>query len=164
MDEEAHTVRRLGVGPVGFSFVIFGVIGVYKTENGIVLGLPDYEKRDIRVSQADLDILAEADGLLSSESRWSKVRVADCLQSEKLDLYCALERASVEVMGKYVHRQPALQEVRFTIDDHYRGRWAKHRLVDFNDNKDTSFADVKSVLAQAMATVRAKLASYEAKG
>lgn len=146
------------------SFVIFGVIGVYKTENGIVLGLPDYEKRDIHVSQADLDILAKAGALLSSESRWSKDRVSDCMQSEKLDLYCALERASVEVMGKYIHRQPALQEVRFAIDDHYRERWAKHRLVDFNDNKDTSFADIKSVLAQATATVRGKLARYKAKG
>ena len=33
------------------SFIVFGAIGVYKTENGIVPGLPDYEKRDIRVSQ-----------------------------------------------------------------------------------------------------------------
>ncbi len=144
------------------SLVMFGVIGVYKTENGIVLGLPDYEKRDIHVSQVDLDVLARADALLSSESGWSKGRVSNCLQSEKLDLYCALERASVEVIGKYIHRQPALQEVRFAIDDHYRERWTKHRLVDFNSNKDTKFEDIKAVLEKAISIVREKLAVYNA--
>jgi hypothetical protein len=143
------------------SFLIFGVIGVYKTENGIVLGLPDFEKRDIHVSQVDLDILTKADTLLPNESRWRKGRASNCSQSEKLDLYCALERASVEVTGKYIHRQPALQEVRFSIDDHYRDRWEKHRLIDFNFNKDTSFEDVKSVLAQAIDTVTKKLALYK---
>lgn len=144
-------------------FVIFGVIGVYKTENGIVLGLPDYENRDIHVSQVDLDILVKADALLSSERRWSRSRVLHCEQTEKLDLYCALERASLEVMGKYMHRQPALQEVRFAIDDHYRERWTKHRLVDFNDNMDTKFEDIKTVLARAIDTVKGKLAIYRAK-
>lgn len=143
------------------SFVIFGVIGVYKTENGIVLGLPDYEKRDIHVSQVDLSILIKADALLSSKSTWSKGRISNCTQSIKLDLYCALERASVEALGKYVHRQPALQEVRFAIDDHFRERWKQHRLVDFNANKDTSFDDVKHVLAQAIATARGKLELYK---
>ena len=92
------------------SFLIFGVIGVYKTENGIVLGLPGYENREIHVSQVDLDVLTKADALLSSESRWRKERVSSCPQSEKLDLYCALEKASVEVMGKYIHRQPAYRK------------------------------------------------------
>ena len=143
------------------SFILFGVIGVYQTENGIVIGLPDYEKRDIRVSQTDLDILTKADGLLPDESAWRKEHVPDCLQSTKLDLYCALEKASVDVTGKYVHRQPALQEVRFTIDDRFRKRWTKHRLIDFNADKATTFEDVKAVLAQAIATVKGKLAGYK---
>ena len=142
-------------------YLIFGVIGVYETENGIVLGLPDYEKRDIHVSQVDLDILRKADALLSSDSRWSRNRVAHCSTSKKLDLYCALEIASVEVMGTYIHRQPALQEVRFTIDDNYRERWTKHRIIDFNANDKTSFKDVKAVLAQAIAAVKGKLALYK---
>ncbi|MEJ2407174.1 MAG: hypothetical protein P8171_23400 [Candidatus Thiodiazotropha sp.] len=145
---------------LGF-FLIFGLIGVYETENGIVLGLPDYEKREIHVSQVDLDILTKANALLSGESRWRKERVSSCSQSEKLDLYCALEKASVDVMGKYIHRQPALQEVRFSIDDHYRERWKKHRLVEFNSNNYTNFRDVKSVLSQAIATVRGKLVLYK---
>lgn len=142
-------------------FIIFGVIGVYKTENGIVLGLPDYEKRSVHVSQVDLEILNKADALLLDESIWRKESVSECSLSKKLDLYCALEKASVEVMGKYIHRQPALQEVRFAIDDNYRQRWTKHRLIDFNANKDTNFEDVKSVIEQAIMTVKGKLAGYK---
>ncbi|UFS63347.1 hypothetical protein LOH54_04260 [Sulfurimonas sp. HSL-3221] len=143
------------------SFIIFGVIGVYKTENGIVLGLPDYERRDVRVSPVDLEILSRADTLLPNESAWRKAPVSDCSQLEELDLYCALEKASVEVMGRYVHRQPALQEVRFAIDDYYRTRWTKHRLIDFNADKATGFGDIKFVLAQASSSVKKKLAGYK---
>lgn len=49
-------------------FIIFGVIGVYKTENGIILGLPDYEKRTAHIAQIDLDVLNRADQLLLDES------------------------------------------------------------------------------------------------
>lgn len=131
--------------------------GLYKTENGLVFGLPDYEKRDIRVSQVDLDILVKADELLPNESVWRKERVSDCSLSIKLDLYCALEKASVDVVGKYAHRQPALQEVRFVIDDNYKDRWKEHRLLDFNSHKNTRFSDIKSVLNIAISTIRWKL-------
>jgi hypothetical protein len=130
---------------------------LYKTENGLVFGIPDYEKRDIHVSQVDLDILIKADELLPNENAWRRGRVSDCSQSKRLDLYCALETASVVVMGKYVHRQPALQEVRFAIDDDYKYRWDKHRLVDFNLHSDTSFADIKHVLNVAISTVKQKI-------
>lgn len=143
------------------SFIIFGVMGIYKTENGIVLGLPNYEKRDILVSQIDLDILMKADSLLSSENSWRKNHELSCQNTKELDLYCALEKASIQVMGKYVHRQPALQEVRFTIDDNYRTRWTKHRLIDFNTNKDTSFEEIKFVLSKSISTVKGKLIRYK---
>jgi len=133
--------------------------GCYNTENGLVFGIPNYEKRDIHVSQVDLDILNKADQLLSDEAVWERQHPSDCAKTEKLDLFCALEKASIDVMGIYVHRQPALQEVRFAIDDNYKGRWQKHRLIDFNSNKDTSFYDVKSVLEMATSAVEIKIAN-----
>ena len=131
--------------------------GCSRTENGLVLGIPDYEKRDVRVSQVDLDILNKANQLLSDERVWKKEHPSDCTKSEKIDLFCALEMASVAVMGKYMHRQPALQEVRFAIDDNYKDRWEKHRLLDFNSNRSTRFSDIKSVLNTAITTVKWKL-------
>jgi len=130
---------------------------LYKTENGIVLGLPNYEKRDIKVSANDLKILKKADALLSNQNIWRQEKVSNCNESTKLDLYCALEQATISVMGKYIHRQPALQEVRFAIDDNYKDRWEKHRLIDFNANSKTRFEDVKNVLALAIKAVENKL-------
>jgi len=128
-----------------------------QTENGLVFGLPDYEKRNIEVSQVDLDILVKADEILHDKGSWRKDPVRICGVSKQVNLYCALEKASIEVMGSYIHRQAALQEVRFVIDDHYRDRWNKHRLADFNAHPDTTFEDVKSVVKKAIDTVKGKL-------
>ena len=129
----------------------------YRTENGLVLGLPDYEKKSIKVAQADLTILLKADSLLKDESTWSKRADRVCNNSDRLSLFCALHNSTIEVIGKYVHRQPALQEVRFVINDNFRKRWKIHRLADFNANPDTSFKDVKFVIDQAITVVKKKL-------
>ena len=137
-------------------------VGCTKTENGIVFGTPDYEQRSIAVSKVDLSILKRADELLSSETQWDKSSVRKCGESHKLSLYCALEKASIEIMGEYVHRQAGLQEVRFAIDDKYKSRWKVHRLADFNAHPDTTFFDVKSVLNEAILSVEGKLAHNKA--
>ncbi len=122
-----------------------------------MFGAPDYEKRDIEVSQVDLDILLRANELLSDEAEWTKDPIRDCQEFTKLSLYCTLVRASVEIAGDYVHRKPALQEVRFVIDDYYKSRWNAHRLADFNAHPDTSFEDIKSVISMAIDAVSLKL-------
>ena len=143
---------------IATSILILLLIGCTKTENGLVFGTPDYEKRDISVSEVDLLILKKADELLANEKQWEKSSVRKCGESQSLSLYCALEKASIEIMGKYVHRQAGLQEVRFVINDKYKGRWKVHRLADFNAHSDTTFYDVKSVLKEAILAVEGKLA------
>jgi len=130
-----------------------------QTENGLVFGTPDYEKRSIDVSQTDLKILLKTKELLDGGRAWRKGWESGCSDVKKYNLYCALEKASITVMGEYVHRQAALQEVRFAIDDDYRARWSKHRLVDFNSHSDTAFKDVQAVLARALERVEGKLAN-----
>lgn len=143
-----------------YSFIFLIVITfsgcLYQTENGVVFGKPSYENRDIEVTVVDLKILERADELLS-EANWTKDSLRVCSGSEKLNLYCALEKASIEVNGIYKHRQAALQEVRFAIDDHYRSHWSKHRLGDFNGNEFTTFSDIKRVLTVAKDSVISKL-------
>ena len=133
------------------------VSGCYQTENGLVLGKPAYEERNVEVSQVDLDVLLKTDQLLKNESNWKKDDVRVCTESSSLSLYCALESASIAVTGKYEHRQAALQEVRFVIDEHYRNRWSVHRLADFNAHPDTTFKDVKLVIATAIEAAKHKL-------
>lgn len=147
------------------------------TENGLVLGTPDYEQRDIEVNELDLAILKKADALLSSDNHWSNDASVNCqdkpqpgmigfvdghdVMATRWSLYCALQLASVEIIGSYMHRLPALQEVRFTIADNYPMRWNVHRLVDFNANPNTTFSDVKNVLYITIARVKQKLEQYQ---
>ena len=57
---------------VAVILLMFLSVGCTRTENGIVFGTPDYEKRDISVSDVDLSILRKADELLSNEAQWDK--------------------------------------------------------------------------------------------
>jgi hypothetical protein len=140
-----------------FALLAVGLSGCYQTENGLVFGKPSYEETNIEVSQVDLKILRKADALLKDEAVWRKDAVRVCTESATLNLYCALERASIEVTGTYEHRRPALQEVRFVIDDKYKHRWSVHRLADFNAHPDTTFKDIKLVIAVAIENVSRKL-------
>jgi hypothetical protein len=125
-----------------------------------------YETTNLPVSVNDLRTLERAAELLGSESAWNRNDDRQCADDEamnKRSLYCALLRASADTYGSHDparvadHRRVALQEVRFAVEDAARGRELNHRLMDFNNLPDTTFADIQRVLAQATARVRARL-------
>jgi hypothetical protein len=86
---------------------------------------------------------------------------------QRRSLYCALQRASADVYGSHDpykvadHRRVALQEVRFAVEEATRGRELNHRLMDFNNLPETTLADIRHVLAQATARVRARLSEKQ---
>lgn len=90
---------------------------------------------------------------------------ADDEAMDKRSLYCALQRASADAYGSHDpnrvadHRRVALQEVRFAVQEATRGRELNHRLMDFNNLPDTTFADIHRVFAQATSRVRARLSA-----
>jgi hypothetical protein len=125
-----------------------------------------YEVRNLPVTADDLRTIERAAELLSSESVWNRKDDRRCVDDEatnKRSLFCALQRASADTYGSHDsarvadHRRVALQEVRFAVEEATRGRELAHRLMDFNNLPDTTFADVQRVLAQATARVRARL-------
>lgn len=61
-------------------------------------------------------------------------------------MYCALQIATIEVEGKAEHRGAALQEARFVIDELAADRKYKHRLMDYNNDPTTTFAEIQEVL------------------
>ena len=61
------------------------------------------------------------------------------------------------MLKEYRHREVALQEVRFAIEDVTDGREFEHRLRDYNNLPDTQLADVKRVLTIATHRVRIRL-------
>jgi hypothetical protein len=121
---------------------------------------PELERRDLPVTPEDVRILLKADELLKDESVWNRKDDRECVDDEaagKRSLFCALQKACIDVLGAYDHRRAALQEVRFAVEDATRGQQFEHRLRDFNNLPTTKFADIKNVLKVATDRLRARL-------
>ena len=120
----------------------------------------ELERRDQPVTQEDLRILVNAEALLENGSMWNRNddRVCDDDEAtERRSLFCALQKACIDVLGTYDHRRLALQEVRFAVEDATRGRDFAHRLMDFNNLPETRLADIKGVLPVATERVKSRL-------
>jgi len=121
---------------------------------------PQAEERSQPVTVEDVRILERAEELLKDESVWNRHDERECQDDEatgKRSLFCALQRASIDVLGVYDHRRVALQEVRFAVEDATRGRTFEHRLRDFNNLPETGLADIKRVLQVAKQRVASRL-------
>ena len=124
----------------------------------------DLERRDDSVSEEDVEILEGATRLLVDESGWNRSDDRKCDDDEetgKRSLFCALQEASIEVLGEYNHRRVALQEVRFAIEDVADGREFAHRLMGFNNLPETTLADIHDVLRISTERVVARLESTQ---
>jgi hypothetical protein len=99
------------------------------------------------VTQADVRIVERARQILDSPAKWNRADTRKCPAGAKtFSLYCALERATVDVTGSFQHRGAAMQEVRFVIDDVTNRKPYQHRLKDYNNDPTTTFADVQNIL------------------
>ena len=132
------------------------------------------ESRDQPATADDLRILQRAGALRGDASVWNRHDDRVCDDDEasgKRSLFCALQKADREILGEYQHRNVALQEVRFVIQDATRDRQIEmviralrrfslpHRLMDFNNLPETRFEDVKQVLRVASERIAARLES-----
>jgi hypothetical protein len=100
------------------------------------------------VAPADVRIVQRAAQILSSPEKWNRADNRICPAIAKtFSLYCALERATDEVSGHFEHRGAAMQEARFVIED-VAPNWKayNHRLMDYNNDPKTTFADIQKVL------------------
>ena len=146
------------------------VVGVWARQQMAI------ESRDQPATADDLRILRRADTLLGDASVWNRHddRVCDDDEaSAKRSLFCALQKSNREILGEYQHRNVALQEVRFVIQDATRDRQTEmviralrrfslpHRLMDFNNLPETRFEDVKQVLRVASERIAARLESKQ---
>jgi hypothetical protein len=120
----------------------------------------ELERRDRPVTQEDLRIVAEAKSLLRDDRVWNRNDDRECADDEasgKRSLFCALQKATIDVLGKYDHRRVALQEVRFAVEDATRGRDFDHRLRDFNNLPTTTLKDIWHVLDVATERMQSRL-------
>lgn len=129
-------------------------------QNTTVPTTDETERRDQAVTAEDLAILQRADEILASAAVWNRHDTRICNQDDRTwSLFCALEKGSLFVLGEYRHRDVALQEVRFAVEEAAKGAQFEHRLMDYNNLPTTTFDDVKQVLAVATDRVAARLAA-----
>lgn len=99
------------------------------------------------LTKADAEIAKRAAEILNSPEKWNRADDRVCVADAKtFSLYCALELATDQVSGNFAHRGAAMQEARFVVEEvapnlrHY-----DHRLMDYNNDPTTSFADIQGV-------------------
>jgi len=106
----------------------------------------------------DLQILTWARSLITSEENWDRADDRVCSPSDTTySLYCALAEATRLVSGQYQHRQPALQVVRQVVREAWPQRVVEHRLMDFNNDSRTTYADLLAVFDRAEERLRAAI-------
>ena len=111
------------------------------------------------VTKADLQIVKRALEILDSPSKWNRADNRICpAEAKTVSLYCALQMATIAVGGKAEHRGAALQEARFVIDEIGADRNYEHRLMNYNNDPTTTFADIQEVLriTESLITLRLK--------
>jgi hypothetical protein len=121
--------------------------------------------RSMPVTEDDVRILVVTEELLKNESHWNRQddrRCRDDEQTGRRSLFCALYRASKDVLGGYQHRRAALEHVRLVIMELTPQSGYKHRVMDYNNDPQTTLADIKNVLETALGRVRVKLTQGEA--
>lgn len=68
-------------------------------------------------------------------------------------IYCAGEKAVEEITGgtgPIEHRRPAMEVIRGIVDDRAAKRNYKHRLMDYNNDPETTIDDVRRVFQDAL--------------
>ena len=68
-----------------------------------------------------------------------------------------METATNEVSGNFEHRGAAMQEARFVIDEITANRDYEHRLMDYNNDPTTTFADIQKVFTMLEGRIRKRL-------
>jgi hypothetical protein len=99
----------------------------------------------LAVDEVDVRIVRRAREILRSPALWNRADTRFCPVEEKtFSLYCALEKATQELSGKFQHRGAAMQEARFVIEDIAPNvAYYDHRLMDYNNDPATTFFDVQ---------------------
>jgi hypothetical protein len=115
------------------------------------------------VTEADLRIAKRAREILDMPSKWNRADTRDCpAKANTFSLYCALERATDEVSGNFKHRGAAMQEARFVIDDVApNAKTYEHRLMGYNNDPTTSFADIQRFFTLLQDRLKKRLADQE---
>jgi hypothetical protein len=146
LDEHGNGVIRTYTG-------WFAVSGL--SETGTTLRFMVDTVKRVEPNSLDREILERASKIITSDSVWNRADNRKCPADAKMwSIYCAEEKAMIEVTGGFNHRRPASELVRVIVDERSQGKNYSHRLMDYNNDQSTHLADVKSLFAEAIARIK----------
>jgi hypothetical protein len=99
--------------------------------------------------------------ILNSPAKWNRADNRECPPAQRTySLYCALEKATVETSHNFQHRGAVMQQARFAIDEVLaEGNHYEHRLMAYNNDSKTTFADVQKFFAIVERRIKQRLAA-----
>lgn len=105
----------------------------------------------------DIAILEAALAVLKAPAQWSRKDDQTCPpgNAATVSLFCTLYTAVEGTMGRYHHRQPALEIVRSVVVERWRQRIVGHTLVDMNNHPETTIEDLWTLLELSLVRARA---------
>lgn len=140
------------------ALMLAGSIAIQAQPQAAPPAVDDSQVRPL-VTQADVRIVQRAREVLNSPDKWNRADNRVCPPDARtFSMYCALEKATIEVTGSLKHRGAAMQESRFVIDGIAPNRGYHHRLMDYNNDPTTTFADVQRVFQLLQDRIAKRLA------
>jgi hypothetical protein len=116
------------------------------------LGFDLNASHEVAPNELDREIVRRAAAILSTDAVWNRADNRKCAaNATSWSIYCAMEKATIEVTGGFHHRRPALEAVRKIVEKRTEGRNYHHRLMDYNNDRSTTLADVQSLFKEALA-------------
>lgn len=103
----------------------------------------------------DREILVRAAKIINSDAAWNRADNRKCpATATTWSIYCAVEKAELELTGGFYHRRPAGELVREIVDERARDRNYNHRMMDYNNDPATHLEDVRTLFAEAIARIK----------
>jgi hypothetical protein len=125
------------------------------SRNGSTLRFQMDTLNEIPAGPLDREILERAAKILSSDAVWNRADNRECpATATTWSIYCAVEKAEIEVTGGFHHRRPAGELVREIVDERAKNRNYRHRMMDYNNDPTTTIADVRSLFGEAVGRIR----------
>jgi hypothetical protein len=137
-------------GNWGVLRTVYGWLPVNGFEVNSAMSFDLDSHHEVKPSPLDLEIVKKASAILSAEVAWNRADNRKCPADAKTwSIYCAIEKAEVEVTGGFHHRRPAAEIVRKIVLERTATRNYHHELMDYNNDPTTRLEDVQTLFQEA---------------
>lgn len=138
-------------GNWGILRTVYGWFAVMQFALSPTLNFDLDASHEVKPNVLDQKIVREAQTILSTEAAWNRSDNRECPTSATTwSIYCALEKATLDVTGGSHHRRPALEVVREIVDERTATRNYHHHLMGYNNDPTTRLDDVQSLFKEAL--------------